>query len=99
MNSVELAAQLQKALTETGRTPWELSRQANVHLPLVEALLGGVGAVPVEALVRVVEALQLEVSLTPIQPHYRQAGPVRSLVDNAIEKLHSDHRTGPDDNA
>ncbi|MFG6459800.1 hypothetical protein [Roseateles sp. BYS96W] len=87
MNEVELAARLRAALAASGRTEWELSRRANVKLALVEAVLGGTGAVPLAALVRVAAALEMEVDLVPAQAARRNAGPVPTVVDAALERL------------
>lgn len=96
MNHAELGAELQKALGESGRTRWELSRRADVRLKLVEDLLTGAGSVPIIALVRVAEALGLEVALVAAKPAARQVGPVESVVDLVVERLQQTGLTKPD---
>ena len=99
MNHAELGAELQKALGESGRTLWELSRRANVRVKLVEDLLAGAGSVPISALVRVAEALQFEVALVAAKPAFRHVGPVKSVVDLAVERLHQAGPNEPDSSA
>ncbi len=87
MNEVELAARLRAALDDSGRTAWELSRQANVKLQLVEDLLKGSASVPLGAVIRVADALEFEVELAPRPAPTRGVGPVETVVDKAIERL------------
>lgn len=87
VNEVELAARLRAALEDSGRSAWELSRRANVKLRLVEEMLQGSGRAPIRAIVRVAEALELEVLLAPIQAPQRVLGQVHTLVDNALKPL------------
>ena len=87
MNQTELAARLRQALEDSGRTGWELSRRSNVKLRLVEALLAGEGDVPVRALVRVADSLELDVELVPAGRELREVGPTRTVVDVALEQI------------
>ncbi|MFM2419073.1 MAG: hypothetical protein RL385_3796 [Pseudomonadota bacterium] len=87
MNRKDIAALLHGELVASGRTDWELARRANVRLELVRSLLAGSGATPVEALVRVAEALDMEVAVRPGQPSGRAIGPISSMVDEALTRL------------
>lgn len=87
MNQTELAVRLRQALEESGRTAWELSRRSNVKPQLVEALLAGVGDVPVRALIRVADSLELEVGLTVVGQSHREVDLVPTVVDLALEDL------------
>lgn len=87
MNEVELAARLRAALEGSGRTAWELSHRANVKLALVEDLVKGSGMVPICAVVRVAEALELELHLEAIRTVRRAVGPVSTVVDDALKRL------------
>lgn len=90
VNEVELAARLRAALDDSGRTAWELSRRANVKLRLVEDLLQSSGTVPIRALVRVLEALELEVELAPCRVPAQRVSAIRTVVDDAIGRLRED---------
>jgi hypothetical protein len=90
MNELELAARLRAALDASGRTVWELSRRSNVKVELVDALLKGAGSVPLRAVVRVVDGLELELQLAPTQRSGRQVGPVTTVVDEALKQLQKD---------
>lgn len=90
MNELELASQLRHALDSAGRSVWELSRRANVKVPLVEAMLRGSGMVPVQALCRLAQTLELQLLMTAAAQSPRIVGPVKSVVDLALEKLQPD---------
>lgn len=65
-----------------------MSRRANVKLSLVYELLDGTGRPPIRALVRVVTALGLRIELMQNLESYRVVGPIKSVVDVAVSRLH-----------
>lgn len=87
MNELEIAVRLQREMDHAGKGAWELSRQANVKLSMVEALLTGSSTTPIGALCRAGQALGLELSLVATKPVTRAVGPVKTVVDGALEML------------
>ncbi|WP_139225745.1 hypothetical protein [Paracidovorax konjaci] len=89
MNELQTAARLSDALERSGWGEWQLSRYANVKLSMVEQLLAGSRIASVGALCRVSSVLALDLMLHAAPPVVRQVGPVKTVVDEAIEKLNA----------
>lgn len=96
MNHAEIAARLRDGLERSGRTEWELSRRADVKLPLVDAVLSGSRMAPVEAVCRVASALDMELVLIAALPPVRVVGQVKTVVDTALEGLELRRRNHED---
>ncbi len=66
---------------------WQLAKRAGVDVTEAAAALGGNVVVPAQSLDDIAQAMGLELGLVPATPLPRQVGHVRSLVDDALERL------------
>jgi hypothetical protein len=87
MTSMEITQALRRAFENAALSLWELGRRADVKERFVEAAMDDVSKVSVEAVVRLADALDLELRLVPVTPRARRVGEVASLVDLAIDRV------------
>lgn len=87
MTSMEITQALRRAFEHAALSFWELGRRADVKERFVEAAMDDVSKVPVEAVVRLADALDLELMLVPATPRARRVGEAASLVDLAIGRV------------
>lgn len=87
MDAKRAAVQLRAALGESGLSLGELARRTEMDAATVAAALGGARQLPAEHLEAVGHALDLELAFVPTGLRPRIVGEVRSVVDNAIERL------------
>lgn len=87
MTRRSIQEQLRQAVEARGFGAWELSRRANVKQALVAELLRGETGVPVAALERLAQALDLDVILVPSEPKARKAGAITTFVDRVVMGL------------
>jgi len=86
MTAASISKVLQEALAFSQMTSWELGRRADVKVRLIEAALQDASRVPVEVVLRIADALGLDLVLVPAEPK-RRVGAVLSVVDVAIRDL------------
>lgn len=87
MFAKRISRQLRVALRESQMPLWQLAKRAGVDVTEAAAALGGNVVVPAQVLENVAQALGLQLELISATPLPRQVGPVRSLVDDALERL------------
>jgi len=87
MTRQAIHVQLRQAVEASGFGEWELSRRANVKQALVVELLRGGSGVPVAALERLAQALDLDVILVPSEPRKRKVGAITTFVDRVVMGL------------
>jgi len=78
---------------------WQIAKRSGIDIAEVAAAVGGCVVIPAQALDDVAQAMGLELGLVPATPFPRQVGPVRSLVDDAIERLAPGQAVSPPDTA
>lgn len=87
MFAKRISRQLRVALRESQMPLWQLAKRAGVDVTEAAAALGGNVVVPAQVLENVAQALGLQLELVSAAPLPRHVGPVRSLVDDALELL------------
>lgn len=85
MFAKRISRQLRVALRESQMPLWQVAKRAGVDIAEVAAAVGGV-VVPAQSLDDIARAMGLELGLAPATPLPRQVGPVRSQVDDALER-------------
>lgn len=79
--------QLLLAVQASGLSDWELARRANVRPTLVAEATSGRDDVRVDTLVRLAQALELDLTLAPSDPEHHLVGAVPTVVDHAVMRL------------
>src|SRR6218665_490238 len=83
----EFARQLRPAVRDSGHTLWQLAKRTQLDCADIAAALGGTRLLPTDHLDVLGRAVGLQLAFVDSSPRNHTAGPVRSVVDDAVTRV------------